>query len=92
MRAESTSVNETTASAPAPARATPQGAGAESLTREWEDFIQRRIPVLPPAPEENVVAMFRNRSARFGIRAALASQARWRLAQHDVERQSDVGE
>jgi long-chain acyl-CoA synthetase len=80
MRAESTNVNAMGASAPAPARATSQNAQAASLIREREAFVQRRIPVLPPAPEENVVAMFRNRSARF------ASAPRWRAKRDGVWR------
>ncbi len=61
-------------SATAPANA------VETLMREREAFMQRHLPALPPAPEENVVAMFRNRSARF------AAAPRWRAKRDGVWR------
>lgn len=51
-----------TSAPPAPA---PGVAGAAQAV-DREAFIARRLSVLPPAPEPNVVAMFRDRCARFG--------------------------
>ena len=51
-----------------PARAAQRGA----VVTDLNTFIERRIPTLPPADEEHVVAMFRNRSVRF------ADAPRWR--------------
>ena len=66
----------------APARETSAAAvaSAETLMREREAFVRRLIPTLPPASEENVVAMFRNRSARF------AAAPRWRAKRDGVWR------
>lgn len=53
-----------------PAVTTPQAVDIEA-------FLHRRVPALPPAPEPNVVAMFRDRCARFG------DAPHWRIRQPD---------
>jgi long-chain acyl-CoA synthetase len=52
------------AEAPVAPPVAPATSGAQVAEREA--FIQRQLPVLPPATEANVVAMFRERCARFG--------------------------
>ncbi|MDE3228590.1 MAG: AMP-binding protein, partial [Chloroflexota bacterium] len=47
---------------------------------DLDAFVQRRLPVLPPGGEEHVVAMFRERSARFG------PAPRWRARRDGVWR------
>ncbi|HEX8730776.1 MAG TPA: long-chain fatty acid--CoA ligase, partial [Ktedonobacterales bacterium] len=59
MRTESAGRNASGASAPT-------GAAASGAPVNLDAFVQRRLPVLPPGGEEHVVAMFRERSVRFG--------------------------
>ncbi|HZC04657.1 MAG TPA: long-chain fatty acid--CoA ligase [Ktedonobacterales bacterium] len=47
---------------------------------DMDAFLRREIPTLPPATEENVVAMFRNRCAQFG------RAPRWRAKRDGVWR------
>jgi long-chain acyl-CoA synthetase len=61
--------SDVTAAPSAPA--TSAVSAAPAIDREA--YIQRRLPVLPPALEPNVVAMFRDRCARFG------DAPRWRI-------------
>jgi len=80
MRAERSGQFAMGVSAPTPARPTTHKTQVDSQMRDREAFVRRLMPILPPAPEENVVAMFRNRSARF------ASAPRWRAKRDGVWR------
>lgn len=50
---------------------------ASAIRFDMGAYLRREIPTLPPASEEHVVAMFRDRSTRFG------PAPRWRIRQGD---------
>ncbi|HEX8996459.1 MAG TPA: long-chain fatty acid--CoA ligase [Ktedonobacterales bacterium] len=64
--------------APAQRRPLIQSERVATPALDLEAFAHRRIPTLPPAPEENVVVMFRNRCAQFG------PAPRWRAKRNGV--------